>query len=118
MCNYQLLPNLRFDFNYLQVRLGKSLGLSLDTEWLYCRLPYVDLKSTFVMMNDGQFKGTSLSWFVQKRSAGGDLRDWYKRKDYRRIEYYINDEATRFMHAYSFLKQRLPELHKLYEPLP
>lgn len=110
--------NLRFDFNYLQIRLEKRLKLSIDPYWLYCKLPYVDLKSTFVMMNDGQFKGTSLNWFVQKRSAGGELKDWYRRKDYERIKYYIEDEAKRFLHAYHYMKQRLPEIYKLYNPLP
>ena len=82
------------------------------------RIEKKGLKTTFVIIYNGQLKGASLSWFVQKRSSGGKLRDWYERKDCRRIEHYIKDEAARFIHAYKFLKQHLPKLYELYEPLP
>ena len=44
--------------------------------------------------------------------------DWYANGDFERIDEYIIDETERFLHAYQFLKSKLPELVDEYNALP
>ncbi|MBD3406638.1 MAG: hypothetical protein GF411_11035 [Candidatus Lokiarchaeota archaeon] len=108
--------NLRFELYFLQARLRKILKLDLSDEWLYYDLPRIDVKSTIVMMNKGQFKGSSLEWFTKSELHDSQVSIWYARKEYHMIEEYIKDAANRFLHAYQYLKIQLPILHEGYSP--
>lgn len=110
--------NLRFELYFLQVRLRKTLKLELSNEWLYYNLPRVDIRSILVMMNEGQFKGATLDWFIDRESDNSEIPNWYEGKEYQKIEVYIEDETKRFLHAYQFMKSKLPPLFRAYRPLP
>jgi hypothetical protein len=110
--------NLRFEFLFLYRRVKKVLNRDIDLKWLYYDLPQLDLKYTFVLMNKGKFKETTLDWFVRKAVDHRSVPDWYANEDYEKIEEYIVDETKRFLHAYQFLKSKLPELVVEYNALP
>jgi len=110
--------NLRFELYFLQARFRKTLKLELSNEWLYYNLPRVDIRSILVMMNEGQFKGATLDWFIDRDKDNTEIPNWYERKEYGKIETYIEDETNNFLHAYQFLKAKLPPLFKAYRPLP
>ena len=110
--------NLRFDLTFLQIRFKEILGVNLDYRWLHQELPLIDIKDTIVMVNDGRFKGATLNWFVRKEFDGSEVPRLYDKGEFEKIEYYVKDEAKRFIHAYQFLKKRLPKLYFLYDPLP
>ena len=110
--------NLRFEFRFLLRRAKKISDIDLDLKWLYYELPHVDIKHTFVMMNRGRIKGTTLDWFVKKQKDQTKVPLWYTNKEYKAIEEYIRDEAKRFIHGYKFLKTELPMIHQKYDPLP
>ncbi len=110
--------NLKFELYFLQKRLRRVLRYELSDDWLYYGLPRVDIKSTLILINKGKFKGTTMDWFIRREMDDSQIPRWYARKDYGRIEEYVEEEAKRFLHAYQFLKSRLPSLYDNYEPLP
>lgn len=109
--------NLLFDFRFLQARISKLLRIELQSDWLYHGLPHVDIKNTLIMINEGSFKGTTLDWFVQKEMDDSLIPKWYAKKNYSRIEEYISDKTKRFIHAYQFLKEKLPLIYEEYQPM-
>ena len=109
--------NLRFELHFLQTRLRNILKFELSNEWLNYNLPRIDIRSILVMMNQGQLKGATLSWFIDKKSDSREIPKWYEGKEYGKIEAYIEDETKRFLHAYQFLKERIPPLYNEYRPL-
>jgi hypothetical protein len=62
------------------------------------------------MFNRGSFSGANLQKFIGKQYPGLQVSEWYKNKDYKAIQEYIDDEADRFLKLYQFLIQRLPAL--------
>ena len=78
--------NLRFELFFLQARLRKELKLELSSEWLHFNLPRVDIRSILVMMNEGQFKGATLDWFIDRDIDNSEIPEWYERKQYKKIE--------------------------------
>jgi hypothetical protein len=109
--------NLRFELFFLQKRLREVLKIKLSDEWILYELPRIDIKSLIVMMNQGQFKGSSLDWLVKKEMDDGQIPKWYRQKDYSSIELFIAEETERFLHVYQYLKQKLPSLHVEYRPM-
>jgi hypothetical protein len=110
--------NARFILYFLQFRFRKELKYQLSNEWIYYNLPMIDLKSVLVLMNKGQFKGSSVDWLIRRELETSEVATWYERKEYNRIEEYIADETKRLLHAYQFLKAELPLLYSKYQPLP
>lgn len=109
--------NLRFEFLFLYNRVKKVLNRDIDLKWLYYDLPQLDLKYTLIMMNNGEFRKTTLDWFVKKQMDHSMVPIWYTEGNYEKIENYIVDETRRFLHAYQFLKSKLPQLAKKYNAL-
>ena len=110
--------NIRFILYFLQTRFRKVLKYQLSSEYVYYNLPMVDLKSVLVLMNRGQFEGSSVDWLIRRELEISEVATWYERKEYNRIEAYIADETNRLLHAYQFLKAELPMLYGKYHPLP
>jgi hypothetical protein len=106
--------NLRFEFYFLLIRVKEVLGIDLPLKWLYFDKPYVDIKSTIIMINKGRFKGSKLSWFTDKKDHGHKIPLWYTQKQFQTIESYIIDETKEFIDAYQFLIQELPLFFEKY----
>ncbi len=101
--------NLSFDFFSLLYRWRK-IGIEVKPRILFSEHPYIDLKSTLLIFNRGEFKGADLGKFIGKRFSGLKVSEWYAQKDYASIQEYIEDETNRFIKLYQFLVQRLPSL--------
>jgi hypothetical protein len=100
------------------VRAQQVLGVDIPIKWLYFDKPSIDIMSTIVMINNGQFKGAKLSWFTDKKEHGSNVPDWYSQGQFHKIQAYIIDEAQEFIEAYQFLLQNLPSFFEKYKQKP
>jgi DNA polymerase III alpha subunit (gram-positive type) len=98
--------NLNFDFNFLINKIKKYTGKEL-TGFQLSNFPHIDIKSTLVLMNDGKFKGASLTNFTSKSESGIVIPKYYADKDYDKIINYVEDEAAAFVDFYKDLKIHL-----------
>lgn len=106
--NWDFIPigqNLVFDFDFLKVKFNKYLGANLDLEFLREK-PWIDLKSTLVMMNGGSFKGYDRI-MGSAEGEGRMVPGWYANKQYDLIEKYVRSEASNFISKYQSLKRQL-----------
>ena len=108
--------NLRFELLFLRHRAKSVMDRDLNLDWLYYEQPWLDIKPVLIMINSGQFS-TTLDCFVKKSMDHSKVPIWYEKSMYDKIIDYIKDETKRFLHAYQFLKLKLPVLGNEYIPL-
>lgn len=96
-----------FDLLALISGFNRHYGLGLGMGFLRDR-PYIDLKSTLVMMNNGRFGG--YAQLLGKSLSGSNVKEWYLARNYAKITDYVKDEAAIFVSAYKALKRQLPTL--------
>ena len=105
--------NLSFDFRFLIEKIKKYTGKEIDYNEL-SNIPHLDIKTTLVLMNGGNFKGAKLSNFTSKGQNGIAIPEYYKNREFDKIIEYIEKEADEFIKFYKYLKQNLvllkPEL--------
>lgn len=101
--------NLSFDFRFLIEKIKKYTGREIDYNEL-SNTPHLDIKTTLVLMNNGNFKGAKLSNFTSKGQNGIAIPEYYKNKEYGKITNYIEKEADEFIKFYKFLKENLKSL--------
>ena len=100
-CGYNIL---HFDLPFLFSRFQTVLGKNISYEFL--NRPSLDLKSTFILMNGGKFKGSNR--FLKKDGWNGKMvPEFYRRKEYDKILKYIAKEAVAFSEAFCELRNRL-----------
>ena len=100
-CGYNIL---HFDLPFLFSRFQTVLKKPVTYEFL--NRPTLDLKSTFILMNGGRFKGSNR--YIKKNGISGkSVPQWYERKEYDKIEAYISMEADAFGEAFCELRNRL-----------
>ena len=100
-CGYNIL---HFDLPFLFSRFQTVLGKDVSYEFL--NRPTLDLKSTFILMNGGRFKGSNR--FIKKNGpTGKSVPQWYEQGKYDLIEAYIAYEADAFGTAFCELRNRL-----------
>lgn len=116
---FEFIPigfNLKFELLILHNR-WKSIGIDVPLKTLINH-PHIDIRSIAVILNNGQFKGASLDKLTGKLNTGDKIKEWYNNKDYKKIEYYIVDEADKFIKLYQYLKKEIPkmnnEINKLF----
>ncbi len=98
--------NLSYDLCLLHYR-WKSINKDIPLTVLFHDHPRIDLKSLFVIMNLGSFKGAGLDT-TGKKETGIRVIEWYRTKEYDKIENYIRNKATEFINLYQKLKKILP----------
>ena len=64
-----------------------------------------------IIMNRGEFKGSSLDNITGKERSGKDVPSWFMNKEYNKIVEYIAMEAREFIKFNVWLHKRLPILH-------
>ena len=101
--------NLSFDFTSLLFRWRK-IGINVPSRNLFLEKPYIDIQSTLIMFNKGEFKGANLEKFAGKQHSGTMVSQWYDQKDYSSIQKYIEAEAEGFISLYKYLIDRLPSI--------
>ena len=95
-----------FDFVMMGTHFRKY-GLNISATTLYNH-PYIDLYPVALLCNGGEFKGCSLQALAGKQGSGASISDWYTKKDYSAIEFYIKDEAKSFINLYSYFVKNMP----------
>ena len=101
-CGYNIL---HFDLPFLFSRFQTVLGKNVSYEFL--NRPTLDLKSTFILMNGGRFKGSNRFIKDGKGSTGKIVPEFYRRKEYDKILEYVAKEAITFGAAFCELRNRL-----------
>ena len=99
--------NLTFEHNFLKERSKINNLKELDI--LNC--PFIDLRAITILMNDGQFKGSSLDAMTGKKNNGSRIPEYYKAKNYVAIIDYIKDETIEFLRFNAWLYKNMPKLH-------
>ena len=102
--------NLKFEHDFLSYK-SKRHCLKLIN---IADGPLLDLQTTLVLMNHGEFKGSGLDKMTGKRQSGKKIEEWYMAKKYDKIESYITDEAEAVSKFFVWLCQKMPALHKNY----
>jgi hypothetical protein len=108
--NFDFIPvgfNLSFEHKFLNFK-------SLQYKKLYpiniISRPNIDLQNITVLMNKGEFKDSGLDKFTNKPHSGHPVPEWYKTKQYEKIEEYIKEETVEFIKLYTWLHEELPIL--------
>lgn len=104
--------NLSSDFAHLAHRWN-TVGINVKATPLFAQHPYIDIQSTLIMMNKGDF-GATLHKFAGTTWKGSAIAEWYQNKDYKSLQSYIEDETTCFLKWYQYFVQRLPEVWAEY----
>ncbi len=102
--------NLAFDFRFLLQKSLDHTNENMKHDDFFYDKPYVDLKSLFVILNDGRFSGCKLSNFSGKKDEGHLVPEWFKNKEYGKIEKYIEQETKSFLKTYREMKKHMPTL--------
>ena len=99
--------NLLFDFNFLNHKKKEYLGKEYGFPFFLGK-PFIDIKPVLIMKNQGLFKGYNQS--IGKTGEGAKVPEWYRQREFQRIEDYIRKEASNFIEAYVVLKKELPKI--------
>lgn len=102
-----------FDFVMLGTHWRK-IGKAIDAKEIYNH-PFMDLYTTALLCNGGEFKGCSLHNIAGKQGNGGEIAELYQNKAYDKIEAYIKDEAQAFNKFFAFLVNDMPNTLKRYQ---
>ena len=103
--------NLKFEHMFL-LEKTKLYGL---TEIDILRRPLIDLHPLAILLNGGQFKGSSLDKFTKKPHDGKIIPTWYKDEEYDKIEDYIKDETDVFVKFLCKAYDVIPTLRETFE---
>jgi hypothetical protein len=91
--------NLSFEYKFLSAKFRQYFNLELSAkDWL--ERPLKDMKLIGIILNDGSFKGASLSSFTSKPQDGAMVPLWYERGEYDLILEYVEREAESFLKAW------------------
>jgi hypothetical protein len=102
--------NLGFEHKFL---ISKTAKYDLFPISVLTR-PFIDLHSTFILMNKGEFLGSGLDKMSGKKHNGSPIPGWYKEKKYDLIEDYIINETQEFYKIYQYSLKKMPEFHAQY----
>ena len=100
--------NLKFEHDFLAKRAELHGLPKIDI----LGGPFVDLHPIGIMMNGGQFKGSSLDNMTGKVGNGLDVLEMWTFDAYDKIEKYIKKEAAEYIRFYTWLKKKMPELRR------
>lgn len=95
---------LHFAHHFL---LERSKALGLPPVELLSR-PFIDLAPLGILMNKGEFKGSSLSTITRGESQASHIPAWYQHQAYVQITHHIHAEAKRFIQLNEWLYEKMP----------
>lgn len=102
--------NLKFEDSFLSQR-SKRNGLKNIN---IASRPLLDIQTTLVLMNHGEFKGSGLDKMTGKRQSGKKIEEWYRAEKYDKIISYVTNESEEFSRFFAWLCKEMPALHKGY----
>ncbi|MBS3080071.1 hypothetical protein J4221_01245 [Candidatus Pacearchaeota archaeon] len=103
---------LNFEWEFIISKSNKYLDKKLVSRDLHYSRPYIDIKSILVLLNNGNFKGASLSNFTDKSQDGKVIKNYYEKRQFDKIENYIINETNAF---FVFLQKINKNIGKLLE---
>jgi hypothetical protein len=104
----QFIPvgmGLDYEFEMLNAKLKQYNLPAISSHDLYYRRPRFDMRSIVILLNDGRFNGAKLENFAPVKGDGGLVKGWYEKKDFRKIEHYLRDEAEGFLKLLQYLNK-------------
>jgi len=101
--------NLNFEFKFLRHKLREYFDHDFSADHFLER-PKNDLKLIGVILNDGQFTGSTLDSFTDKKHGGEKIPIWYRQEEWDKIIDYVRMEANAFTAFWLQLKKQLPQL--------
>lgn len=107
---YTKCNNISYDLIVIRERCKELLNQDIPYEFLFRRLPKIDLKSILVLANYGSFQGSSLDRFSAKISSGRLARTYIQNKNWDRLLEYIKQEANAFLELYRKLIKEIPKI--------
>lgn len=102
--------NLDYDLIIIKNRSKKLLNIKIPYNFLFHKIPRMELKTILVMANKGEFIGSSFDKFSKKRTDGLLARNYIKDEDWKNLLKYINQEAEAFFEIYQRLLKGIPKL--------
>ena len=104
----QFIPvgiGLDYEYEMLNEKLKKYNLPAMSSHDLYYRRPRFDMRSIIILLNDGRFNGAKLDSFAPVKGDGGLVKGWYEKKEFRKIEHFIRDEAEGFLKLLQYLNK-------------
>lgn len=98
--------SLNYDLELLRNKFKEHLGKDINTHGL----PNIDLRQSIILINNGQFKGTKMTEWTNKKEEGKLIKELYNKKEYDKIEGYIKDEKDNFLELLQKLLECMPKL--------
>ncbi len=102
--------NLSFDKTLLITRAKALLNLEINPIHFFHNHPTFDLKSIKILLNKGQFRGSSFANLLQEERQGGLVPEWYNNEEYPKIIEYIENETKFFFKIYKVLLDEIRQL--------
>jgi hypothetical protein len=105
--------NLNFDFRMLFYAFKRH---NIDVNWdniesFISEKPRIDISSILVLINGLSFQGSSLSNLGKKKLDGKAVLDFYRNKEYKKIEDYMRMEDECFFDAFKKIYKNLRSLN-------
>ena len=98
-----VMQNSLFDFRFL-ISKFKKYNLDIGNPMDFCfSYPIIDLRTTLIIANNMQFKGSGLSSMTLKKTDGKMIPEYFKDKKYNLIEEYIIQETESFIKAFQII---------------
>ncbi len=107
--------DLHSDFRFLRIRMKEVIKRDLQIEFLYEKLPLIDLLPIAILMNKGRFKGTTMSWTLGF-SKLVPVNRWFQNREYNRLYESIHVKCYRFLQFFQYLRQELPLVWARFTP--
>lgn len=103
--------NSIFDLTFLWDKFKKyNLPLKYTlSEYLY-KFPLIDLKSSFIIANNLNFKDSGLDKMTNKETDGRNIPIFYKNKEFDKIEKYVIQETESFLECLEKFRIKLMEV--------
>lgn len=104
---------LTFDLTFVVERAEHHELLSWDRgdlKYYLFRKPMVDLSPVLVLMNRGEFEGSSLTTFTPKRNWSNVVPPLYRKGDYGAILEYVEEERAALLELYQEVQSLLGTL--------
>lgn len=101
--------NLIFDLTFLWAKF-KKYGLEIKSldKFIY-EHPLIDIKYSLIIANNLAFKDSGLDKMTKKETDGRDIPNFYKNKEFDKIESYIVHETESFIECLQKLRIKLME---------
>lgn len=99
--------NLSFEGRFLKAKFRKYGIIGKDEHLGFGHLKMIDLFPVMKLVNGGE---RTTAKFFGKVGENKKIPDWYKNKEYGKIEHYIREETKSFVKVMDYLMMKMPQL--------